>query len=72
MSENIVIPKDIHDRLREEYDRLRSEAPKNPWMTFPEFVIAIFKLGAKRFTELADENAMGLGEFLKFIENELV
>lgn len=71
MSENIVIPKDIHDQLIEEYERLASESGKNPWMTFSEFIVAVVKLGEKRFMELAEKNRLGLGEFLKFIEAEV-
>jgi len=71
MSKNIVVPKGIYDDLRKEYRRMRSEAPSNPWMTFGEFIVAVFKLGAKRFMELAEKNELGLVEFLKFVEAEV-
>jgi len=72
MGKTVSIPEEIHTRLTEEYKRMLSESPRNPWMTFSEFIVAVVRLGEKRFTELADKNAMGLGEFLKFIESELV
>lgn len=72
MNKNIMVPKGVYDDLRRAYDRFCSEAPENPWMTFGEFVVAVFRLGAKRFMELAEKNELGLNEFLKFIEAELV
>lgn len=71
MSKNIAVPKGIYDDLRKEYRRIRSKASENPWMTFSEFVVAVFRLGTKRFMELADKNKLGLAEFLKFIEAEV-
>ena len=71
MNKNIPIPKDIHDRLAKEYRRMLAESRRNPWMTFPEFIVAVIKLGERKFMELAGKNPIGLAEFLDFVENEL-
>lgn len=72
MSKSILLPKEIHNRLTEEYKRILSEAPGNPWMTFSEFIVAVVRLGEKRFTEMAETNPSGLAELLAFFNKEAV
>jgi hypothetical protein len=71
ISRSIAVPREFYDDLREEYRRMRSKAPSNPWLTFEEFAAIALRLGAKRFAELASKNLLGLTEFLKFLEREM-